>query len=286
VLVGCYDETGTHSGSNLVSLCGFLADESELAPFDVKWTRVLNKPEWRNRPNEFHTYDCVHGYRDFAGWSFAERIAIMGDLQNVCIESDLLVMGSIIIPSDLRVFSSWQREIMAEGGLEGPLDYVFQYIIQTAITWASKHHAIKGLSDEPEVTLVFDNNDDPRITQRLRQLYDHHELKHRSGHILKGITFGDSMKWAPLQAADLLAYATNRWYSEQFLGLQRSEYDFPIVPGFKRLIENTAHTQGGLFDKDSLIAMVAQELINKVNRLGYDRYSELLCAGLSSEARS
>lgn len=75
VIVGYFDDSNTHKGSKILSPCGFLADPRWWEDFDLEWKKILDKPDWPNRPREFHTYDIVHRTGEFANWSLAQRLA-------------------------------------------------------------------------------------------------------------------------------------------------------------------------------------------------------------------
>ncbi len=263
MIIGAFDESSVHAGSKIVSLCGFLGDEPAWEGIDEKWNAVLDKRDWPQRPTEFHMVDCVHGTREFQDWNLAERLALFGDLATVAATADIMALGSIIAVKDLDVFSDSDRVLMKQGGLDEPLDYVFQYIVQTAITWTRKYYKTRKLTDAPEVALVFDIASEP-IAERYRALYSHNAAKHRYGETLHSITFVDSKKFTPIQAADMLAYTTYHWYAKQRYP-KEANFEFPILECFKRLIANVAN-DSGLFTETSLRTMVGQELINKANK--------------------
>lgn len=263
VIFGYFDDSNTHKQSKLVTLCGFLGDEDTWGAVDEKWQAVLDKPDWPNRPKEFHMVDCVHGYGEFLDWKLAERLALFGDMATIAETSDIMALGSTIAVEDLDVLSEDDKLLMKRGGLEEPLDYVFQYIVQTAITWTRKYYKTRGMTDPPEVALVFDIASEP-IVKRYLSLYSHTAAKHRYGEILNSISFVDSKKFTPIQVADMLSYTTYHWTAKQRYPSEVN-LDFPIIEGFKRLIANVAN-DGGMFTATSLRTMVGQELINIANR--------------------
>lgn len=263
VIVGYFDDSSTHRGSKIFALCGFLADPRIWGDFDIEWKKILDKPEWPNRPREFHMVDCVHGVREFQDWSLAQRLAIFGDMAGVVCDSNVMALGSLIVVNAYEHLSNQHKALMAKGGLNGPMDFVFQHLVQSAITNTRKY----GQREEPpvveELGLVFDEEPAP-IAERYHALYDHIRKKHPFGAMLNGIAFGSSEKFTPIQAADMLAYTSYHWQLKQ-QSLSESDFDFPIIPGFLRLIENVA-ADGGIFTDHALGNLVAQELINEANK--------------------
>lgn len=102
------------------------------------------------------------------------------------------------------------------------------------------------------------------IAERYHLLYDHIRQKHPYGSMFKSILFGDSKKFTPIQAADMLAYTTYHWQMKQQFPSE-SDSDFDVKPGFLRMIENTA-ADGSIYTEQALINLVAQEMINKANK--------------------
>jgi hypothetical protein len=107
VIDGYFDDSHTHEGAKILSVCGFLADPRIWSDVDQDWKKVLDKSDWPKKPAEFHMYDCVHGYGEFEGWSEAERLAIYGDMVGVLSQVNLIAIGSGI---DIDAFRSLAAE--------------------------------------------------------------------------------------------------------------------------------------------------------------------------------
>ena len=263
VIVGYFDDSHTHKGAKVLSLCGFLADPRIWSGYDQECNKILDKKDWPNRPSEFHTCDCVHGYKEFAGWSLAQRLAIYGDMVGLLCETNLIAVGSGIVVDAFENLSAEHKLLLAQGGFFSPVDLVFQCLLQFAIDATvnyGKTHTPPVLDD---LGLLFDQSD-PEVALNYHRLYAHVRAKHRSASILTGITFGSSKKFTPLQAADMLAYTTCEWLVKEHFPAQ-SDFNFPILPAFMRMIENVAAT-GGMFSERAVMTLIGQELINKANK--------------------
>jgi hypothetical protein len=240
VYFGFFDGSSTHLGSKVWSLCGWIGEQEAFAQFDTKWNLILDKKEWRRRPSELHTYDCVHGYGEFYDWPFAERLAILGELATLLGNCDLQALGSIVIPGDLRLLDADELALLESQALGNPLDLSLQYVLQQTI------RKTKQFSENEEVAIIFDEEPD-----HLAQRYLAFSNRYRSefGNILTGIGFGDSREFSPLQAADMLAYSTYRLEMER--RFSEREGDFPVIPAFMRLL-STVEADGGGYDLKSL----------------------------------
>lgn len=263
VIFGYFDESSTHEGSKVAALCGFLADPRIWDGFDHAWKKVLDKPDWPNRPPEFHMYDCVRGIGPFTGWRLAERLAIYGDMVTLLCDTNLIALGSAIVVDAFKNLSDEHKLLLAQGGLSEPIDFVFQHLLQIAISSTLRYGNIHNPPIVEKLGLLFDKVD-PSVASRYYKLYAHTTDKHRHGGMLTGIAFGDSKEFTAIQAADMLAYTTYRYILKRHFPAE-PEFEFPITAPFMRLIENVA-ADGGVFSETALITLVGQELINKVNK--------------------
>jgi hypothetical protein len=264
VIVGYFDDSNTHSGSKIVSLCGFLADIRWWEDFHQEWQRVLDNPQWPNRPREFHTVDIVHRTGEFADWSLAQRLAIFGDMTSVIAKSNIIAIGSLCVTDAFYNRTPFEQDLLARGGFSSPMDVVFQFLLGQVIFSTRQY----GQTHTPavqfeEIGLVFDEAPAPTARRFLEQ-YDHIKQKHPYGKMLSGISFRSSEKLSPIQAADMLAYTTYYWQFKQLFPSDR-EFDFPVIPGFQRLIDNVA-SAGGIYNENAMRQLIAQETINKVNK--------------------
>jgi hypothetical protein len=263
VIVGYFDESSTHEGSKVISLCGFLADPRIWEDFDQAWKKVLNRRDWPNRPCEFHMYDCVRGLGPFLGWSLAERLAIYGDMVTLLCDTNLIALGSAIVVDAYKQLSDEHKHLLALGGLSEPIDLIFQHLVQIAISATVRYGNIHNPPVVEQLALLFDEVD-PSVASRYYKLYSHINGRDRRGRILAGIGFGNSEKFTPIQAADMLAYTTYRYTLKRYFPSE-PEFEFPINAPFMRLIENIA-TDGGVFSDTALMTLIGQELINNANK--------------------
>lgn len=158
VIAGYFDESNSHAGAKVLTLCGFLADPRIWSDLDQEWNKILDKPCWPNRPREFHMVDCVHGTKDFDGWKLPERLAIYGDMVGLLCETNLIAIGSGIVIEAYESLSAEHKALLARGGFLEPLDLVFQCDLQFAIDATvnyGKTHTPPVLDD---LGLIFDES--------------------------------------------------------------------------------------------------------------------------------
>jgi Protein of unknown function (DUF3800) len=229
-LISYLDESGSHKDAIVRTLGGFIGTELEWIRFDEEWKKVLDKPCWPKRPKELHMYDCVFGINDFAGWRFAERLTLVGDLVGVLEGFSDCIFG-ISAGAISNIFSNISTEdsqLLQAEHLGTTEELSLQLCIQQLSHWTSQ------IWPSEPIGVVFDeDSQDVKIFRRQHLLY-----YAVSGMLnLYAIGFGDSVQFTPLQAADLLAYGT---YQRAMKDLcpEFSEPYFPSIPVFNRLIEH------------------------------------------------
>lgn len=248
VFYGFFDGSNTHAGAKVWSLCGFLGEEAAFTDMYDAWNRVLDKPCWRKRLTRFHTVDCVHGDGEFIGWSFAERLGMFGDLADVIMAAPLAALGSVVITEDFAKLEPEERALLRSEGLGEPLDLSVQYIFQKSIA------ATKATDENQQIGFIFDD-ENPETRNRCFSFYDLYRTRFVCDPWMGGIGFGASVKYPPLQAADMLAYSTYRFTMLRYPEIPVS--DFPVVPAFERMI-NGVLNEGGGFDLESMQQLAAK----------------------------
>lgn len=245
VIFGFMDSSNTHDTARIWSLCGFLGEDRAFTEFDLAWNKLLDDPRWPKRVKRFHTVDCVHHTGEFEGWSFAERLTMWGKLISLLTSLRTVVaLGSVVVTEDFDNLTSEERELLRSEALGEPLDLSVQYIFQRCV------RLTRNTSEEESLGILFDN-ENPYVMDRCYGLAKVYQTRFGLQKWFAGIGFGDSARFTPLQAADLLAYGTYRFVRDRRYP-RSSEPDFPIEPGFLRMIEGILLAGGGSFDLDSM----------------------------------
>jgi hypothetical protein len=248
------DGSGTHDGSSVVTLAGFVATESAWIDFNQKWNAVLDSKEWPTRLSEFHMVDCVHGDGEFfeGRWSYAQRLMLYGDLTRVIIQSDIRPIGSSVIVECFKQIPESDIELLRKDKLDTPLSVAFHMLVQQIIF--AVHEA-----DPSEIVGVLFDQDNKDREEIFSTLCDHYMSNFYLGDVFAGYGFASS-KFTPLQAADLLAYGTLH-LSQRIHTPSLAEPHFPVIRPFwnmlNRLAESPATSPNGhLCNLQTLTALV------------------------------
>ena len=248
MLISYADDSGTHKQAKIVCLGGFLGDADEWSSLDDAWKAVLGKPEWPSRIKVFHTVDCVQQDKEFREWSYAERLAIFGDLVNVILAfPNLRALGAAVVVDHFNNLSLSDLRLLAEDKKGTPLAFVFHLMMQEVIsqgykTWPGKR-----------IGVAFENSD-LTTEAEFRDLYiDYRDGFYRGDCLMPSPAFLPKSE-SPLQAADILAYST---YQIAMQNIFPTDYvpHFNVIPLFSRLLEGIIH-DGGLYDAVALESLM------------------------------
>jgi len=212
----CYfDESGSHAGSLVLCVAGYVFEQERCKAFDLAWKQVLD----RYRLPFFRMSACAHNQRPFSHLSRDECIEAEKAMIRLINEHALLGLAVAVNEHDYNVwfpqpnpagspysFCCWQilagiRNWMTKNSFNGTVSYFYE------AGHASKTEANALMSR------IFTNPD-------LRATY------HYGSH-----TFADKQQLRPLQAADILAWQwgtqMKRWLKED----HRMRADFRALAG-------------------------------------------------------
>src|ERR1700722_12970222 len=91
VLLGYFDESGTHAGSRAVSVAGYLSTADRWLDFEKEWKQALN--EYGLCPGYFHMTDFVARKGIYADWTDDERRDRLANLIDITNRHTLASVG-------------------------------------------------------------------------------------------------------------------------------------------------------------------------------------------------
>lgn len=262
VLIGFMDGSGTHTGSRVIAIAGFIGVEDEMLALHGKWDEILNDPKYPTRLPEFHMAECVHPQKEMVTgrWKFADRLTLYGSLCDLLTSSQVRPIGASVITESFQQISAEDLALLSQDNvsLGTPLDVCFHMIVQQII------RAVNELGSDETIGVIFDQDNKDK-ERKFSEMCDHYMSSYYLGDLFAGYGFVDSKKLNPIQAADLLAYGTMHL-------AKTTEYpndpqpDFPVLPPLMRILNKFAEAPetsplGTKFNLSDL-----RKLIDKVKR--------------------
>lgn len=190
-----FDDSGTHSSSGVVVVAGIIGTEPEIDTLDALWAEHLAAPLCGMKAplRRFHMVECEQSKGEFSGWKRTETDYFCHQLREAIIKSRVSGYGFACVREE------WDRLIQGEyrtvfGDPEG---WAVRACMNSAINWASNS------TFDPQMAFVFD--DRPDREREIRAVFDIFKRLPRSPELV-GISFLNSHKVRPLQAADMVAW--------------------------------------------------------------------------------
>lgn len=240
------DESGTHSGSPVVCLAGYLFTPDEREQFESEWSQVLaafGLPYFRMS-------DCAHGNGPFSGLTKEQRVVV----ETQCIE--------IIKARSVFGFAATVNEV----------DFNEIYRPLSQDSWTAYHfcltnclvtvaHFLRTQALDAKVVFAFEagHRDQSKASTILANIFDSDELQRQffyASHAFAGKT-----ERLPLQAADLLAW---QWFTHKKKKLQGAARDRADLVALMRPQDNAMD-----FDREKLVeaAQAARTNIPKMRAM-------------------
>jgi hypothetical protein len=200
MLCAYFDDSGARSGANVTLLAGLFGNPHQWDHFNGLWQQALEAPLDGAKPRvqRFHMFDCYAGRKEFTGWVRSEAEDFAQQLGNILFKCGL--WGGVTVATaragDRRATGDQPRESgEAEAG-------AIRNSFHLALDWARKNAAY-----DREIAFVLD--DRPERKKEYEAAYAAFLDHARAANILPlpaSLTFANSAKELPLQAADLFAW--------------------------------------------------------------------------------
>jgi hypothetical protein len=200
IFTAYFDESGTHKGSELSGMAGFVGEARQWRKFEKRAAKLFD----RFRVDVFHTIDVRRTDKDFEGWPVDRKIEFLDEFQHIINETLESGVASFIRNDDYEYYK----------GLEWP----------KKTRWDSKYgllfraclaHMINIVKDIPSVTeprLHIVLEDGHKNANDAVRIYNFAKGLAKAQRALAGLTFDNKATCLPLASADLFAY--NAWGQE------------------------------------------------------------------------
>jgi hypothetical protein len=196
-----FDESGSHDGSHIFCLAGYIFRKSQAIKLGHEWRRVLR---WKKLPY-FHMVDCAHGNGPFSNLTKSERIAVQTKLIDLIKRHSMQGLAITVDPDEYADF--FPRLPMDENWYEKDAYGFCAQVIMTGVAeFISRNPMIAAMTYFFEAGHKSATKADKIMEAMVSQPEDKRYLRY-AGH-----RFVEKQKSPQVQAADLLAW---QWYTDR-----------------------------------------------------------------------
>lgn len=236
-LAAYYDESGTHGGSPITVLAGFVAGVNEWVPFEREWAKVLRK----HGITHVRAKHLFHRQGEHKGWSEGQIDSLEADLLYVFQEHQLYASKTILRECDYT-FVYKASPIAKRERLDSRYALCIRAFLHSLPTWHLRRYP-QGVVD-----FVFESGhrNAPDAVRVFNEIKNDETIPHRDA--LGFLSFGAKRDSPALQAADMFAYWTFKHEVENlsepdeyisWIDCEFIEMDLPVIQHLVRPRELT-----------------------------------------------
>jgi Protein of unknown function (DUF3800) len=191
------DESGTHDGSDVISVAGYIATTHTWDAFSDEWNEFLK----REGLSFFHSVDCAAGQRAFKGMKSQERMRINREAIEIITKYPLVAIGLAVSgPYIRRLHEEWA--ILRQAKIE-MVGYVFCYgkLLFTIGNY------MRRIQPNDVITLTLESL--PEMAGWVADIFEgemENDLSFLKRYFACPPEFRPKLGFPPIQAADVLAY--------------------------------------------------------------------------------
>jgi hypothetical protein len=218
------DESGKWQDKDFICLCGYLSTDHDWSVFTGRWGLLLEKHGFTSMHLTTYWQECRKRQ-----WSDETSDAILHEFIDAIRDHIWLAFA---VGMDVRAFKALPSHVRSALGAPDIL------CLHRLLRLARNRFARENY--DGRISLIFDE-DVEYVVKTYRIIYRLRRAHADLGRYIGAVSFADDTFLLPLQAADLLANLTSRFYR-----LRLVDKDTPISPLLERLLTHPQHTQYGL----------------------------------------
>lgn len=207
-----FDESGTHGGSKVTGVAGFVGPEAEWTALESEWESELARfSDITGKPiTELHAYDCVNGQDFWFGIDRAIREAYYLRLAPVLVKYKRLRGIAISVEVD-----DWDNQTTPEfrRRFDSPYQLCAEHCFQQLVSYT------KNKANGSQSALLFAEH--PKYTGRIEGIFRHY-MSNKAWADVKTLAFASPKDCTPLQCSDMMSYEAYRYWER----IERGDLSF------------------------------------------------------------
>lgn len=192
LMLAYFDFSGHPNDQKVIAIGGWIGTEKQWASLEQKWWKRLR----RENIDHFHMNRFESRYDPFAGWDDNRRLSLISDLLAFINNAEILGDTIAIVVED------WKKLLEDKFNIAFERKRATYVLLMQHILWKFARRV--NLKNNDTIACVFE--EDAFIEGALGQQFINIKKDQYISTRLGTLRFGDKKKFAPLQAADLLAY--------------------------------------------------------------------------------
>jgi hypothetical protein len=194
MFVAYFDESGTQRDSPIVVVGGFLAPDKQWSRLQAEWTKVLQQ----EKISFFHATDWENRQGQFKGWDNDRRIGVYKKLVGIIQRRITIPVLAAVRTADYKEAKLW--EAVVEMWPKSPYGFCAFVCMRIIGHWAEE------VRHNDPIAYVFEDGAAHKadLTTSHTSIFADDENRRLLKFI--SLTYADKKQFAPLQAADALAY--------------------------------------------------------------------------------
>jgi hypothetical protein len=197
VLVGYFDDSGTHASSPIAIMAGYVADADAWGKFERKTKRLFE----RERIPFFRAKLFDHGEDHFSGWSLPRKLRFATEWYGYAQDHILRGVSAGALKADLAAVKKKERKFPA---VSAPA-----YCMQIALTHLCADPEVWSAIREGGLSIIIESSTsiDSGIAQDINRVIAVNQINEH----LHSVTFAKKTSARALQLGDYLAYYSHRF---------------------------------------------------------------------------
>lgn len=236
VVLQVYLDQSGKAGDDFICLCGYVASDEGWVCLTHEWQRALDEC----KIHYVHMAEMWHRHGECEGWKEPERDVAVRRFSEIFRRH---AEAGFAIGFDAKYFREMANDARQRTRIDDAATFCFKEILGKIFSilteWGYTHPVSVVLDDDEKYSIDF-----YKLWRTERR------SKKEMGTRIVSITSADDRFFAPLQAADMLAWLTNRYLCDRAAGKEPSDHFFEILespePGF------SFHYKHQLFDRETL----------------------------------
>lgn len=215
-----FDESGTHGGSHMLVVSGYVASDEQWQGFEQEWNDALANAGLTH----FHMKDFAHSLNEFKDWKGDEerRVKFIRQLIEIIRKNTRRSISSAVRLQDYKRLNETYR--LQES--YSPYSICILGCLASISRWHSEHSYI-----EPVALVLEDGVTHKGEFQRFYSPTNFHSVAFAKKHDHAGLQAADFVAWEHLKAYNQFESGAFKRYRNSFRALYSMPYDWGIFTG-------------------------------------------------------